>query len=755
VGGYAPYEHLPSTSPEENEELDTDPPAAPELASAVLAGGSNEDVVITWTLSADDGAGDSDVLHYAVYVSDSYDYEGDGYSFLGQAGSGESSFTHALAGDGDWTDHFYYVQANDTSGNGNWTGQAGLVQEDTTLEVVLQTLAGSFKHVRYYKSSDQSDHWKTYWTFKTYRTLFDIDHKMGFWIDMTKDDHLVVAGLVPEMTQIELGHNWNLVGYPSFIDRTVSEALAGIDWKKVQGWGNTQPYHQKQMSGSDIMTAGEGYWIWVDLPQVWEVYNKPADPPYIVWTDPLHMGLDIPLYSPITVKFSKEMDTSSLSWSLIPQAPGTLWYEYWYENDTLLVIESPTPLAEGVQYEMHILSARDKSGAMLVPGPAPNPWTFITVIIPPTIVATYPANMQLGVSPDTYILVNFSESMNESSLIWSVSPDPGGWTLTWYDTLLAMEHSNPFLAGNVTVEISYAEDLQGLPLAPGPVDAPIIIQFSESMNVSTFLWAVFPDPGGWSEQWTNGNTTVTLTHANPFSYSMIEVLVDYVEDIYGRPLVPGPVPNPFVFTTISTVPYIVMTDPYDGEIDVDVWRNITVWFSEPINTSTFGWSLAPDPGGWYQEEWSANDTVVVLKHVTPFTECTMYSVTVTSADDKQGNPLVPGPVPNPWSFKIESLCPYVLYTVPTHNETNVSLTQDIIIMFSAAMNASTLSWSMTTGPDPGGWTEVWPSPDFLVLSHANPFTPSTTYIFELTYIEGENGYPLCGLPIVIEFTTTS
>jgi hypothetical protein len=42
-----------------------------------------------------------------------------------------------------------------------------------------------------------------------------------------------------------------------------------------------------------------------------------------------------------------------------------------------------------------------------------------------------------------------------------------------------------------------------------------------------------------------------------------------------------------------------------------------------------------------------------------------------------------------------------------------------------------------------------------VLTHTNPFQPSTTYIFELTYIEGENGVPLYGLPIVIDFTTVS
>jgi hypothetical protein len=227
--GYSPNDRPPlSDSPEQEEETDADPPAAPSLVSAALSSAVDEDVAISWSLSADDGAGDSDVSHYEIYYSTVYDCDGDGYSNLGQVDSGEYQFTHTLAGDGDWSNYFYYVQANDTSGNINWSGQAGkfvrhfeegkqiasipLVQDDTTLEVVLQTLDGSYKHVRYYKSSDQSHHWKSYWTFKPYSTPFDIDHTMGFWIDMKKADYLVVAGLVPDVTQIELGHNWNFVG---------------------------------------------------------------------------------------------------------------------------------------------------------------------------------------------------------------------------------------------------------------------------------------------------------------------------------------------------------------------------------------------------------------------------------------------------------------------------------------------------------------------------------------------------------------
>jgi hypothetical protein len=94
---------------------------------------------------------------------------------------------------------------------------------------------------------------------------------MGFWIDIIKPDYLVVAGLVPEVTHIELGHGWNFVEYPSFIDKTLTEALAGVDWEKAQGYDDRPPFNLKRLYGTDMMTTGEGYWVWVDHPQTWDI----------------------------------------------------------------------------------------------------------------------------------------------------------------------------------------------------------------------------------------------------------------------------------------------------------------------------------------------------------------------------------------------------------------------------------------------------------------------------------------------------
>lgn len=566
---------IPADFPEENEKTDADPPAAPALVWSVLEGPSNENVLISWSLSADDGAGDDDVSHYAIYYSVIYD--GDGYSYLGEVNMSETSFTHILAGDGDWNSYFYYVQANDTSGNANWSGQAGklaryleegkqiasipLVQEDTTLEVVLQTLEGCYKHVRYYKSSDQSHHWKSYWTFKTYRTLFEINHTMGFWIDMTRDDHLVVAGLVPDVTGIALGHGWNFVGYPSFLERRVSEALADVDWMKVQGYNDVPPFHLNQLTGNDSMRAGEGYWIWVDLPQVWEVSNKPAPSPYIVWTTHADGQTDVPLDAPVLVKFSKEMNTSSVTWTTIPDPGG--YSEYWSEGNTLLEIHPVNLWPENTTITFEIYG-KDLEGNPLVPGPVPNPWTFTTGVgKAPCITATSPAHGAVNVSFLASIYVIFSEPMNTSSVTIALLP----YTLksiVWLDSTTMV-------------------------ITPRPV------------WIRCTLY------------------TVEITSGQSQS---------------GLPLIPGPVPNPWSFT-IECPFYVVMTDPSWNETGVHLYKNITIEFSKDVNISSFQWTISPDPGNW-NVTWNTS-RVVYLSHDVPFQSATWYTFTIIEVQALAGD----------------------------------------------------------------------------------------------------------------------
>jgi hypothetical protein len=96
---------------------------------------------------------------------------------------------------------------------------------------------------------------------------------MGFWINITESNvNLTVYGNVSTSTSILLYAGWNLVGYPSLTEKTISESLVGTGYdKSVEGFNATAPYRITTLADSYMMTPGEGYWIHVPADTVWVV----------------------------------------------------------------------------------------------------------------------------------------------------------------------------------------------------------------------------------------------------------------------------------------------------------------------------------------------------------------------------------------------------------------------------------------------------------------------------------------------------
>ncbi|MCK4444795.1 MAG: hypothetical protein KAW09_09640, partial [Thermoplasmata archaeon] len=96
----------------------------------------------------------------------------------------------------------------------------------------------------------------------------------GYWIHATQDCNLTVVGKVPIETRITHSVGWNLLGYPSFANRTIQSALDTKYWESVEGFNNTaSPYHLEEMFGTDLLTAGNGYWVYFSTSGVWTVRN--------------------------------------------------------------------------------------------------------------------------------------------------------------------------------------------------------------------------------------------------------------------------------------------------------------------------------------------------------------------------------------------------------------------------------------------------------------------------------------------------
>ncbi len=261
----------------------------PTLTGAELRGRDYEDVNIEWDLSPDDGAGSHAVLEYRIFRNLTFDSSGLGYTLITSVSNGTSSFTDILAGEGDPNDYFYRVCAvNLIHEMGCTTDQAGkftrslsegvdlvsvpLVQSNESVSTVLQTL--EWDKAWTYDASLTS--WIWHMKSKSYRgQLKKVDHLMGLWVSVTEKSNLTVAGLVPWSTDIQLMSGWNLVGLPSFsMVYTVADLKAETGATRVEGYDpGSSPYFLREMTGSEVLQAGEGYWVYVLVDAIWTVRN--------------------------------------------------------------------------------------------------------------------------------------------------------------------------------------------------------------------------------------------------------------------------------------------------------------------------------------------------------------------------------------------------------------------------------------------------------------------------------------------------
>jgi hypothetical protein len=93
-----------------------------------------------------------------------------------------------------------------------------------------------------------------------------IGHTRGFWLNVTEDSNLTVAGLVPSAPNIFLTAGWNLIGFPSFNQNiTVGDLKSMWTARLVEGFDPlTSPYNLRKLQDSEIVLVGYGYWVWVE-----------------------------------------------------------------------------------------------------------------------------------------------------------------------------------------------------------------------------------------------------------------------------------------------------------------------------------------------------------------------------------------------------------------------------------------------------------------------------------------------------------
>jgi ribosomal protein S6E (S10) len=523
----------------------------------------------------------------------------------------------------------------------------------------------------------------------------------------------------------------------------------------------------QDISGN-VLTAGP-------VPNPWTFTSEDVVAPQITSTSPVNGAIDVLVTSDVVVNFNEEMNPASITYTCTPDPGG--WIVVW-SNGNQTATFSHSDFASETIYTFEITGGQDTAGNNLAAGPVPNPWSFtIEDVLEPQISSTTPANGTIDVPITADVVVNFNEEMNTSSVTYTCTPDPGGWSVVWSNGNQTATYShNDFDSETIcTFEITGGNDPAGNALAAGPVPNPwsfttedavvpsmistspvnsdsnvaqtanIIVTFSEAMNTSSITFASSPNPGGWFVSWSGGDTVASFSH-DPFdAFTTYLFQITGAEDPAGNNLVAGAVPNPWSFTTFDSIfPSITMTLPIDGSTDIGPGQNVVVTFSEPMNTSSLTYSSFPDPGGW-SVAWSSGDTVATFSH-SAFVDTITHTFQIANAWDMAGNFLVPGAVPNPWTFTTaDTTSPSIIATSPSDTLIDIPLGADIVVTFDEEMDPVTVVFSCT--PDPGGWSVAWSSGDTVATYSHNAFDELTTYTFQIVGGEDLSGNSLSPGPV--------
>jgi hypothetical protein len=357
------------------------------------------------------------------------------------------------------------------------------------------------------------------------------------------------------------------------------------------------------------------------LPYQWVFYTVPGPPPppTVISTIPINLAVDVPINQVLSATFSEAMDPATINSATfllvqtsVPGTPvnGVITYA---PNGSVATFTPNAPLLPSTNYTANItVGAMDLNDDAAV---TPYQWTFTTaaaaLVVPPTVISTIP-----------------------------VTPDPT---------------SNPVVPEDTTV----------------PLNQTISADFSEAMNPTTIVSANFtltylvagvPTPvTGLVAYAAIGNQLVFLPSANLLpSTTYTATITTGVQSLTGVALAST---YSWIFETsaavVTTGPEVELTVPASAATGVDLNQAVSATFSEAMNpltltTATFQLYTGTSASGTPIPATITYDPVSFIATLTPtnlLTASTQYTAIVTDgATDQFGNPLVAGPVPNPWTF---------------------------------------------------------------------------------------------------------
>jgi hypothetical protein len=103
-------------------------------------------------------------------------------------------------------------------------------------------------------------------------TTFSLPMGRGVWVNASASDAMTALGVVSETNRLQLCAGWNLIAVPGFAAGvTVQSLMAATGATRVMGFDAAGPYHVRDLAGTNILSSGLGYWVFVSGETSWTV----------------------------------------------------------------------------------------------------------------------------------------------------------------------------------------------------------------------------------------------------------------------------------------------------------------------------------------------------------------------------------------------------------------------------------------------------------------------------------------------------
>jgi uncharacterized membrane protein len=333
--------------------------------------------------------------------------------------------------------------------------------------------------------------------------------------------------------------------------------------------------------------------------------------------------------------------------------------------------------------------ARSSEEPLPVSSDIPQASSYIYDLTPPEILSTVPVNSAIDVPINQFIIITFSEPMDNASLGFLCNPDPFGWMQFWNETneVVTLIHANFAVSTLQTFTVTSVSDLAGNFLVAGSISNPwnftteitdtrppsvylaepvgldvlindnIIIIFNETMDTAsvensfsysdgTSTWTVSDGGVSWNSP-TNNRMTFNPSVDFDFSETItVTIDADIAKDLNSN----------FLDGNTNGVSEGAPSDNYVWSFTIEDMGDIFAPNSSIVGLTEFQNSLT------FSIPWNATDSTGIL-YVELF-----YTTDGGTSWFKYGGTYTTSPI----SFSAIGEGVYGFYTVATDNSTNTN-----------------------------------------------------------------------------------